>query len=98
MKTAIISDLHLGPNGGSVVLRDPGIRPVLLKELRGADRLVLLGDVVELRERPLGAALDLALPALAEIGAAGGDGEGVLVPRNPHARPPQPLPPGLPTP
>jgi Calcineurin-like phosphoesterase len=91
MKTAIVSDLHLGTTSGSDVVRDPGIRAVLLDELRGADRLVLLGDVIELRERPLGAALDLALPALAEIGAAVGDVEVVLVPGNHDARLAEPL-------
>jgi hypothetical protein len=91
MKTAIVSDLHLGTTSGSDVVRDPGIRAVLLEELRGADRLVLLGDVIELRERPLGAALDLALPALAEIGAAVGDIEVVLVPGNHDARLAEPL-------
>src|ERR1700742_3784753 len=92
MKTAIISDLHLGTTGGSDVVRDPGIRAVLLEELRGADRLILLGDIVELRERPLGAALDLALPALAEIGAALGEIEIGLVPGHHAARPPPPPP------
>lgn len=95
MKTAIVSDLHLGTAGGTDVLRDRGIRDVLLEELRGADRLVLLGDVIELRERPLGAALDLALPALAEIGAAVGDVEVVLVPGNHDARLAEPLLDGL---
>jgi hypothetical protein len=95
MKTAIISDLHLGTISGSDVLRDPGIRAVLLEELRGADRLILLGDVIELRERPLGAALDLALPALAEIGAALGGAEVVLVPGNHDARLTEPLLDGL---
>ena len=95
MKTAIVSDLHLGTTSGSDVLRDPGIRAVLLEELRGADRLILLGDVIELRERPLGAALDLALPALAEIGAALGDVEVVLVPGNHDARLAEPLLDGL---
>ena len=55
VKTAIISDLHLGASSGSDVLRDPEIRAVLFEELRRADRLVLLGDAIELRERPLGA-------------------------------------------
>src|SRR6201999_1482598 len=91
MKTAIISDLHLGTTGGSDVVRDPGIRAILLEELRGADRLILLGDAIELRERPLGTALDLALPALAEIGAALGDAEVVLVPGNHDARLAEPL-------
>src|ERR1700754_3706805 len=95
MKTAIISDLHLGTTSGSDVLRDPAIRAVLLEELRGADRLILLGDVIELRERPLGAALDLALPVLAEIGAALGDIEVVLVPANRAPRLAEPLLDGL---
>jgi hypothetical protein len=91
MRTAILSDLHLGSTGGSDVLRDAEVRSVLIDEIRGADRLVLLGDVIELRERPLGAALDLALPALAEIGAALGDAEIVLVPGNHDARLAEPL-------
>jgi Calcineurin-like phosphoesterase len=95
MRTAIVSDLHLGTTGGTDVLRDPGIRAVLTEELRGADRLILLGDAIELRERPLGAALDLALPVLAEIGAALGEVEVVLVPGNHDARLAEPLLDGL---
>ncbi|HVW46941.1 MAG TPA: metallophosphoesterase [Solirubrobacterales bacterium] len=91
MATAIVSDLHLGTRGGSDILRDAEIRAVLIDELRGADRLILLGDAIELRDRPLGAALDLALPALAEIGAALGDIEVVLVPGNHDARLAEPL-------
>jgi hypothetical protein len=91
MKTAIISDLHLGVSSGGDVVRDPEIRAVLLAELRGADRVVLLGDIVELRERPLGAALDHALPFFAELGTAVGDVEVVLVPGNHDARFAEPL-------
>ncbi|MBS1678034.1 MAG: metallophosphoesterase family protein [Actinobacteria bacterium] len=86
MKTAIISDLHLGVSSGGDVLRDPEVRAALLAELRGAERVILLGDIVELRERPLGAALDHALPFFAELGAAVGDVEVVLVPGNHDAR------------
>jgi hypothetical protein len=91
MKTAIISDLHLGVSSGGDVLRDPEIRAILLEELRGAERLVLLGDIVEMRERPLGASLDLALPFLAEHGAAVGDIEVVLTPGNHDSRLAEPL-------
>jgi hypothetical protein len=91
MKTAIISDLHLGLASGGDVLRDPEIRAALLAELRGAERLILLGDIVELREQPLGAALDQALPFFAELGAAVGDVEVVLVPGNHDARFAEPL-------
>lgn len=91
MKTAIVSDLHLGATSGSDVLRDAEIRAVLFEELRGAERLVLLGDAIELRERPLGAALDHALPFFAALGGAVGDIEVVLVPGNHDARLAEPL-------
>jgi hypothetical protein len=91
MKTAIISDLHLGVSSGGDVLRDPEIRAILLEELRGAERLVLLGDIVELRERPLGAALEHALPFFTELGAAVGDIEVVLTPGNHDSRLAEPL-------
>jgi hypothetical protein len=91
MKTAIVSDLHLGATSGSDLLRDPEIRAVLLEELRGAERLIMLGDIVELRERPLGASLDLARPFLTELGSALGDIEIVLLPGNHDARLAEPL-------
>src|SRR5690349_14166610 len=91
MKTAVISDLHLGLISGGDVLRDPEIRAVLAAELRGADRLVLLGDAIELRERPIGAALAEPRPVLEELGAAVGDIEVVLVPGNHDARLAEPL-------
>jgi hypothetical protein len=82
MKTAIVSDLHLGLASGGDVLRDPEIRAALHEELRGADRVVLLGDIVELRERPLGAALEHALPFFEELGETLGAVEVVLTPGN----------------
>jgi hypothetical protein len=91
MRTAVISDLHLGGTTGSDVLRDPETRAVLFAELRGAERLILLGDAIELRDRPLGAALEHALPVLAELGAAIGEIEVVLIPGNHDARLAEPL-------
>jgi hypothetical protein len=91
MRTAIVSDLHLGVVSGGDVLRDPEIRAVLAAEVRGADRLVLLGDAIELRERPLGRALAQARPALEELGAAVGDIEVILVPGNHDSRLAEPL-------
>lgn len=91
MKTAIISDLHLGVTSGGDVLRDPEIRAVLAAELRGAERLVLLGDAIELRERPVGAALEQARPVLEGIAAAVGEIEVILVPGNHDARLAEPL-------
>jgi hypothetical protein len=91
MKTAIVSDLHLGASSGGDVLRDPEIRAVLYAELHGAERVVLLGDAVELRERPVGAALAHALPFFTELGAALGEVEVVLVPGNHDNRLAEPL-------
>jgi hypothetical protein len=91
MKTAIVSDLHLGMPGGTDLARDPATRAVLLEELRGAERLVILGDALELRESPLGTVLDRARPALEEIGAAVGPIEVILVPGNHDARLAEPL-------
>jgi len=57
------------------VLHDPACLRALCEAVAEADRLVLLGDVLELRERPLRDVLDDARPALAAIGeTALGDG------------------------
>jgi hypothetical protein len=58
-------------------------RAALLRALDGIDRLVLLGDVIELRNGPVRDALGAAEQALGEIGAAVGEGrEVVIVPGN----------------
>src|SRR5690606_18979367 len=80
MRTAIVSDLHLGAGNDSDLLRRPDVRRVLVEAVRGCDRLVLLGDVVELRDRPLAEALRLAAEPLRELADA--VGELVLVPGN----------------
>jgi hypothetical protein len=65
------------------VLRYEDLRAPLLTELAGVDRLVLLGDVIELRQGPVRDAVAGALGVLREIGAAvGGSGEIVIVPGN----------------
>jgi UDP-2,3-diacylglucosamine pyrophosphatase LpxH len=82
MRTAIVSDLHLGLTSGGDVLRDAGIRRTLFEEIADADRVVLLGDVVELREMPVGPALERARPCFEELGEALGEGEVTIVPGN----------------
>ena len=82
MRTAVISDLHLGTIVCTDLARDPELCVTLLDELAGADRVVLLGDVLELRDRPVGEILELASPFLELLGAAMGGGEVVLVPGN----------------
>ena len=65
------------------MLRRQAPRRALLSALEGVDRLVLLGDVIELRHGPLREALAAAAPVLGEIGAALGPGrEVVIVPGN----------------
>src|SRR3954447_2196573 len=83
MRTVVISDLHLGGRTGVDLLRDPEARAPLLAELARADRLVLLGDPLELRHGPARDALAAARPALEDVGAALSDAaEVVLVPGN----------------
>jgi hypothetical protein len=54
-----------------------------VEALDGVQRLVLLGDALELRQGPLREALTAAVPLLGELGRAlGPDGELVLVPGN----------------
>src|SRR5829696_2516945 len=53
MRTVVVSDLHLGALGGADIAREGQEREALVDAVRSADRVVMLGDVVELRERPL---------------------------------------------
>ena len=82
MRTLVVSDLHLGAPSGVDVLREPAPRAALVAALDGVDRLVLLGDTVEGRGGPQRDVLAIALPVLAEIGAAMAGGEVVIVPGN----------------
>ena len=60
MRTAVVSDLHLGGLADADVARDGKPLEALAEAVADADRLVLLGDVVELRERPLAQALEVS--------------------------------------
>jgi hypothetical protein len=83
LRTLVISDLHLGARGERDRLRDPGALDRLRAALRDVDRLVLLGDVVELREGPQRDALATASRVLQEVGGGLSPGsEVVLVPGN----------------
>ena len=82
MLTAVISDLHLGARPVNDVLRQPAARARLLPLLAGVDQLVLLGDVLELRQAPLGAALDAARPVFQELGETLRGRRVVIVPGN----------------
>jgi Calcineurin-like phosphoesterase len=82
MRTAVVSDLHLGGLADADVAR--GGRPLdaLVEAVSDADRLVLLGDIVELRERPLAEALEVARPLLERLGGAMAGRPVVIVPGN----------------
>ena len=83
MRTLVVSDLHLGAARGRDALRRPGPLAGLVEAVRSADRLVVLGDALELRHGPLRDVLAAAAPVFAALGAAlGADGEIVLVPGN----------------
>ena len=68
--TLVISDLHLGSRRPVDILQRPAPLQALCERLADVDRLVLLGDVLELRQGPMRDALHAARPALEAIGAA----------------------------
>ena len=83
VRTVVISDLHLGAPGGRDLLRRGDLREPLLELLRSSDRLVILGDGLELRHAPHREAAELARPFLEEVGRAlGPDGEVLLLAGN----------------
>lgn len=82
MRTLIVSDLHLGAGTDSDLLRSERFREPLLGAVAECDRVILLGDVIELRDRPLGEALELAGPFFAALGEAAAGAEILVVPGN----------------
>jgi hypothetical protein len=83
MRTLVVSDLHLGSTRNSDLLRRPELREPLLEEVARHDRLVILGDALELREAPQRDAAEIAAPVFADLGRAlGPDGELLLVAGN----------------
>ena len=64
-------------------MRRPELRAPLLAALEGVDRIVLLGDILELRHGPLREALATGREFLTELGeAVGAGGEVIIVPGN----------------
>jgi UDP-2,3-diacylglucosamine pyrophosphatase LpxH len=83
VRTLVVSDLHLGSRLRRDVLRRPAALEALLSALARVDRLVLLGDVVELSEGRPDEAMAAAAPVLRAIGTGlGPDREVILVPGN----------------
>lgn len=82
MRTLIVSDLHLGSASRADVLRMPHARERLLSALAGVDRLVLLGDTLELRHGPRRDALAAARPFFEALGGEMAGREIVLLAGN----------------
>jgi len=80
--TAIVSDIHLGTASARDLLRREPARAALVEALAEVDELVLLGDLLELREQPVAAVLDAAVPILRELGRAMADRPVTIVPGN----------------
>jgi hypothetical protein len=76
MRTLVISDLHLGSGKHADLLRRPELRDGLLEAVAGVDRLVILGDGLELRDAAHRDALAAAGDLYRDVGRAlGPDGE-----------------------
>jgi hypothetical protein len=82
LRTLIVSDLHLGSGAGVDVLRRASVRARLWEELAECDRLVLAGDVLELRHGPRHEALVAARPFCEELGRAFAEREVVVLAGN----------------
>ena len=82
MPTAIISDLHLGTTSGTDVARREDVAERLFAALAPADRVVVLGDLLELRERPVAEVLELTRDFLGGLGEATAGKQVVIVPGN----------------
>jgi hypothetical protein len=73
VRTLVISDLHLGRAARTDLLRRAELRAPLIEALDGADRLVILGDGLELRETAHRDAAAAIAPLLSEAGRAVGE-------------------------
>jgi UDP-2,3-diacylglucosamine pyrophosphatase LpxH len=82
VSTAIVSDFHLGLASGNDLLRHAPVFAALAGALADVDEVVLLGDLVELRERPVGAVLADVRPVLARLGEACDGKRITIVPGN----------------
>jgi predicted phosphodiesterase len=82
MRTLIVSDLHLGSVSGSDLVRRAELRAPLLDAVAEVDRVVLLGDVLELRHGPTREALAAARVFFEDLGRALAGRELVLIAGN----------------
>ena len=79
MRTLVISDLHLGAGHGRAALNDSSIVDALSTAIAPVDRLVLLGDIIELRQGSLQDALAAASRILPQLVSGLGAGREVIL-------------------
>ena len=79
MRTLVISDAHIGSRRPVDILRRPEPLAALCTAVAEVDRLVLLGDLLELRHGPLYDALGAAQPIIEAIGDAMAKGSEVVL-------------------
>ena len=79
MRTLVISDTHIGSRRPVDILRRPEPLEALCAAVSDVDRLVLLGDLLELRHGPLHDALGAARPIIEAIGGAMQKGSEVVL-------------------
>jgi UDP-2,3-diacylglucosamine pyrophosphatase LpxH len=82
VSTAIVSDLHLGLASGRDLARHAPVLDAMAGAFAEAEEVVLLGDLVELRERPMAGVLAEVLPVLRRIGEAAAGKRITIVPGN----------------
>jgi hypothetical protein len=87
VRTLVISDLHLGGRLHHGVLTRPEPLRRLLEAIEDIDRLVLLGDTVELMEGRQQQAMETAEPVVRALGARLGAGREVIVVPGNHDAP-----------
>ena len=68
MRTLVVSDLHLGRQERTDLLRRPDLQQPLLDALDDVDRFVILGDGLELREAAHRDAIEVAGPFFRAVG------------------------------
>ena len=75
----MISDLHLGASTRADLLRRAELREPLIEAVRDVDRVVILGDGLELRDGPQRDVLGLAAPLYEDLGRALGPDRELLM-------------------
>jgi hypothetical protein len=79
VRTLVISDLHIGLEGDGARLEDRDAASALRVATEQADRLILLGDILELRRGPVRHALAAAQRVLPDLVQGLGPGKEIVV-------------------